>query len=167
MFYKSFVTFSCPVRMGNGIITYSYIDLIYRDDPYPSVKTFNRFFNLFLIHDLYNTSVTVDKWEPPRMIKDYLFTEEMTYSEKERILRNEYFPYNITDVNSLLCFAIEFYNEKFQIDLDYGNLSNPNKIDDVSIWFLSEWILQNRQYEFLCGYDVRLLSSMIYNAILI
>lgn len=144
----------------------SFINLIQDLKPYPNAITLKKYINLFLQSDLYSLDIDISSWEPPYLIKDYLFSNEMSYSEKEQALREEYFPIEINDLTELLKYSTIFYDEKVQLDTEYGNISNLESLDDISIWYLSEWLITERQYDFLGCYDTPLLAEMIADEIL-
>lgn len=143
----------------------SYINAIKLLCPYPSLHTLKRYFNLFLQPDLYSSCVDTKTWQPPFLIKDYICSVEMSYEKKEQVLREEYFPQEIYDLNALLNYTAEYYNEKIHLDFEYENVSDLKKLDNNSIWYLSEWLVKERQYTFLHNISVNKIANMIGNKI--
>ena len=139
----------------------TFIDVLINEEPYPTNYTLKRYFNLYLLSDLYNANVDINLWEPPRLIMDYLCSDKMSYSEKEQALREEFFPTDVYDLNAFLHYAAEYYEEKTLLDFKLENISNPKALDNVSIWYLSEWIIKERHYPFLQGYDTSMIASLI------
>lgn len=139
----------------------SYINAIKLLCPYPCFYTLKRYFNLFLQPNLYNSCMDVKTWQPPFLIKDYICSVEMSYEKKEQVLREEYFPREVYDLNALLKYAAEYYNEKVHMDFEYGNVSNLYELDNNSIWYLSEWLVKERKYAFLHNISVDKIANMI------
>lgn len=158
---RLFLFYMADVFITSSSIKKSYIDAIQTLCPYPNLYTLKRYFNLFLLPDLYNSCVDVRTWQSSVLIKDYVFSNEMNYVEKEQALREEYFPEDVYDLNALLYYAAAFYNEKILLDFEYRNISNLNELDNESIWYLSEWLIEERQYDCLQNLDVRGIAGMI------
>lgn len=159
---RLFIFYIADLCVTNSLLTQkSYIEAIRLFSPFPNLHTLKRYFNLFLQSDLYNSNLDVNSWQPPLLIKDYLCTAEMNYEAVELALKEEYFPQEVYDLDALLNYATEYYNEKIRLDFEYGNVSNLGELDNTSIWYLSEWLIKERQYEFLQNFDNKILAYMI------
>ena len=159
---RLFVFYMADLFITNSLSTQkSYINALKTLYPYPDLHTLKRYFNLFLQADLYTSKVDTNTWQPSMLIRDYLYSNEMNYEEKEHALREEYFPEDVYDLNALLNYAAEYYNEKIHLDFEYGNVDNLDELDNNSIWYLSEWLIRERQYDFLHDFDVNTIASMI------
>lgn len=164
---RLFIFYIADLCITSSLITQkSYIESIRLFSPFPNLHTLKRYFNLFLQPDLYNSNVDITSWQPPVIIKDYLCFDKMSYEEKEQALREEYFPRDVYDLNALLYYTAEFYNEKILMDFECGNISNLNELDNKGIWFLSEWLIKERHYDFLQNMDVSAVASMLAGAVI-
>lgn len=163
---RLFIFYVADLCVTSSLLTKkSYIEAIRLFSPYPNLHTLKRYFNLFLQPDLYNSNVDTNSWQPPLLIKGYLGSTEMNYEEVELALKEEYFPQEVYDLEALLNYAAEYYNEKIRLDFEHGNVSNLNELDNTSIWYLSEWLIKNRQYVFLQNIDNSVLANMIANKV--
>lgn len=163
---RLFIFYIADLCVTSSLLTQkSYIEAIRLFSPFPNLHTLKRYFNLFIQEDMYNSTVDIDCWQPPLLIKNYLCSTEMNYEEVEQALKDEYFPQEVFDLESLLNYAAEYYNEKIRLDFEYGNISNLGELDNTSIWYLSEWLIKERPYEFLKDIDNRILANMIANKV--
>jgi len=133
--------------------------------PYPDDNTIRRFFNLYLGTQIYTEKINCESWQPNTLLYNMFISRYSEYNDCLNALRDEYFPEHMFDLNALISAACVFYEDKFHLDLLLYKIDDSTMLDNISIWYTAEWIINNRKYPFIEGLSCSDLAEMFGSAI--
>lgn len=133
--------------------------------PYPDDNTIRRYFNLYLGTQIYTEKIDCGSWQPDTLLYNMFISRYSEYNDCLNALRDEYFPEHMFDLNALISAACEFYEDKFHLDLLLDKIDDSTMLDNISIWYTAEWIINNRKYPFIESLSCSELAEMFGSAI--
>ena len=100
------------------------------------------------------------------LVSDKFSLDEECYEKNIEIIKLFYFRVNLRSFDEIIINAGRCYNDIFQYNIRMGKWFDKNKFDHELIFYIAGWILQNRNYQYIRGYNQYGLSRAITDNIL-